>query len=172
MAGTGSSCTCRICLSSQDTEHLIRPCNCRGTMEFVHAFCLQNWIAVSSRLSCEVCQCGYRGRKMSKYGVLSSIYPYLQARWYQPKINLSLLFVFHLIEQIFLETRDYYTKKGKYRSRRDTLKCRLFASIVFRWLTMMLNPRHSLLVTMVLRDWSTWMQTQVIFVLDRKTPPK
>lgn len=137
-----------------------------GTMEYVHTFCLQNWIAVSSRLHCEVCMCGYRGRKMCKYGVLTSIVPYLKARWHQPKINLSLLFLFHLIEQMFLEAKDYYYKKGKYKH--NSLKCRLLTSIIFRWLVFMVNPRRFLLMTMTFRDWSAWRQTQVIFVLERR----
>lgn len=62
---------CRICLSETETaeDPLICPCNCAGTMKYVHLNCLKEWIKskVSSRvtdkgmtvyfkdLSCELC---------------------------------------------------------------------------------------------------------------------
>ena len=39
--------TCRICLDDTGTSELISPCNCRGTMEFVHRECLDKWYDVS-----------------------------------------------------------------------------------------------------------------------------
>ncbi len=42
---------CRICLSdiSEDQNPMISPCNCAGTMRYIHVDCLQKW--VSSRLT-------------------------------------------------------------------------------------------------------------------------
>lgn len=134
-------------------------------MEFVHATCLQNWIAISSRLSCEICMCRYQGRKMCKYGVLTSMIPYVRARWRRPKINFSLLFLFNLAKHMFLEAKDFYYRNDKYQH--NTFKCRLLASILLRWLDYMLYPRTFVLMAMAFRDWSAWRQTQVVFVLDR-----
>lgn len=134
-------------------------------MEFVHATCLQSWIAISSRLCCEICTCRYRGHKICKYGILTSLLPYLKARWHRPKINFSLLFLFHLIKQTFLETKDYYCRTGKYQY--NTFKYRLLTSILFRWLDYLLLPQTVLLMIMAFRDWSAWRKTQIVFVLDR-----
>ncbi|XKL66509.1 hypothetical protein PGB90_009929 [Kerria lacca] len=144
---------CRICQSIQERECLIRPCNCSGSMEFVHATCLQSWIAISSRLCCEICTCRYRGHKICKYGILTSLLPYLKARWHRPKINFSLL-------------------TGKYQY--NTFKYRLLTSILFRWLDYLLLPQTVLLMIMAFRDWSAWRKTQIVFVLDRceKSAPR
>lgn len=133
-------------------------------MEFVHSTCLQNWIAISSRLSCEVCMCRYRGRKMCKYGVLTSIIPYVKSRWYRPKLNFLLLFIFLFLEQTFLEAKDYYCRKGKYSQ--SSFKCRLLTSILFRWLDYLLSLRTFVLMTMAVHDWTAWRKTQIVFVLD------
>lgn len=35
---------CRICLESGVDEALISPCNCTGSLKYVHSECLQSWI--------------------------------------------------------------------------------------------------------------------------------
>lgn len=51
---------CRICFS--DDRPLISPCGCRGSMAFVHEFCLQKWMQASVRdrdpehFECELCK--------------------------------------------------------------------------------------------------------------------
>lgn len=133
-------------------------------MQFVHAKCLQKWIAISSRLSCEICMSFYQGRKMCKYGVLTSLIPYIKARWHRPKINFSLLFLFHLAEHVFLEAKDFYYGHQNYKP--NTFRCRLLISILLRWLDYLLLPRTFVLMVMAFRDWLAWRRTQVIFVPD------
>ena len=56
---------CRICMSEFDTEttdqdsQYVSPCECTGTMEFVHRSCLKQWIEVKKSDSCEVCNQKY-----------------------------------------------------------------------------------------------------------------
>lgn len=59
---------CRICTMTEEEmpEHaLIRPCNCKGTQEFVHIDCLNRWRATSNAASevCPVCKYKYRIQK-------------------------------------------------------------------------------------------------------------
>jgi Protein involved in mRNA turnover and stability len=46
---------CRICFAenSEKSDPLISPCNCAGTMKFIHALCLKEWLKtkVASRIS-------------------------------------------------------------------------------------------------------------------------
>eukprot|EP00747_Dinoflagellata_sp_TGD_P017385 gnl/TRDRNA2_/TRDRNA2_125793_c0_seq1.p2 gnl/TRDRNA2_/TRDRNA2_125793_c0~~gnl/TRDRNA2_/TRDRNA2_125793_c0_seq1.p2 ORF type:complete len:162 (+),score=4.14 gnl/TRDRNA2_/TRDRNA2_125793_c0_seq1:91-576(+) len=55
--------SCRICMESKPVERLISPCNCRGTMKYVHVECLQHWRATcTSKLSkyrCDQCHGEY-----------------------------------------------------------------------------------------------------------------
>ena len=50
--------TCRICYEDGD---LISPCACAGTMAHVHKECLEKWIAVSQRSTCELCHKPFDG---------------------------------------------------------------------------------------------------------------
>lgn len=50
--------TCRICYEDGD---LISPCACTGTMAHVHKECLEKWIAVSHRSTCELCHTPFDG---------------------------------------------------------------------------------------------------------------
>jgi len=51
---------CRICFS--DDTPLISPCGCRGSLAFVHEYCLQKWFSASLGLrnienfQCELCK--------------------------------------------------------------------------------------------------------------------
>ena len=66
---------CRICYTDEETleNPLIQPCNCSGTMKFIHIQCLTKWLTTSScviveddlnctvykikHVECELCQC-------------------------------------------------------------------------------------------------------------------
>lgn len=45
---------CRICRSCSP-ELIESPCHCRGSLRLVHLQCLQQWLNMSARTSCEVC---------------------------------------------------------------------------------------------------------------------
>ena len=69
---TGSTRECRICfMDENDSEELlVNPCSCKGTSEYVHIKCIQDWInskmkkkinlGVScyywKKLNCEICK--------------------------------------------------------------------------------------------------------------------
>ena len=46
---------CRICFESSRQESMVSPCDCCGSMKFVHKHCLLMWINTSHRLKCQVC---------------------------------------------------------------------------------------------------------------------
>ncbi|GFS20190.1 E3 ubiquitin-protein ligase MARCH3 [Elysia marginata] len=51
----GDDIACRICQDGDFYEKLISPCLCSGTVGFVHISCLNTWLQVTSRTSCELC---------------------------------------------------------------------------------------------------------------------
>lgn len=69
---------CRICLNSSDSEDLIAPCRCAGSIRFVHEDCLMNWLrekyqrtfkhliskskAGKTGLKCELCKSEFHGK--------------------------------------------------------------------------------------------------------------
>lgn len=54
---------CWICYDSSNETELIRPCQCKGDMAFVHHACLQRWLreqsANSEKVRCRVCNYEY-----------------------------------------------------------------------------------------------------------------
>ena len=54
---------CRICLESDEIGNLISPCNCRGSSQWVHTECLNEWrntnINTRSNRQCEICLFNY-----------------------------------------------------------------------------------------------------------------
>ncbi|KAM7533308.1 hypothetical protein Aperf_G00000126530 [Anoplocephala perfoliata] len=47
---------CRICYD--DKKNLISPCRCKGTVGLLHKPCLERWLQISQKVSCEIC--GYK----------------------------------------------------------------------------------------------------------------
>ncbi|KAK3699903.1 hypothetical protein QZH41_016561, partial [Actinostola sp. cb2023] len=47
---------CRIChCEAEPDQPLISPCNCAGSLRYVHQSCLQKWIKSSDTKKCELC---------------------------------------------------------------------------------------------------------------------
>lgn len=79
---------CRYCLSSDNQENMITPCNCEGSMRYVHQQCLEGWINKTNKkivvikenynrlniLPCELCKYEIKFRKIPKNNVLISFY--------------------------------------------------------------------------------------------------
>jgi len=65
---------CRICLSEEERENpLFSPCNCTGSMKYIHVGCLREWLEgkkhmketplvnsyIWKNLECEICKSSY-----------------------------------------------------------------------------------------------------------------
>ena len=50
---------CRICYESTDTGSLISPCQCSGSLKWIHRDCLSSWIITSKRTDCPQCRFEY-----------------------------------------------------------------------------------------------------------------
>ena len=66
---------CRVCQCNGDEEILINPCNCSGSVKWVHESCLVQWMKSSFKDSCELClkkiQITKRVKPLSKVGQIS-----------------------------------------------------------------------------------------------------
>ena len=56
----GDEAICRVCLcpaeeGEEDGGPLLRPCQCKGSMEYVHEECLVQWLAVAGHSHCAFC---------------------------------------------------------------------------------------------------------------------
>ena len=57
---------CRICHCGEDTEILISPCLCTGSVRFVHHTCLMSWLQRAVKVKCEICLHNLAVRKKTK----------------------------------------------------------------------------------------------------------
>lgn len=58
--------TCRICFFGDAKQPLLEPCNCRGTIGFVHRDCLERWIQRTVDPQCQVCHYHFTVRKQAE----------------------------------------------------------------------------------------------------------
>ncbi|XP_037938082.1 probable E3 ubiquitin ligase SUD1 [Teleopsis dalmanni] len=60
---TDEGLICRICRTGNEQNHpVMKPCECRGTMQHVHEDCLIDWLAYTRRKQCEICKFDYNLR--------------------------------------------------------------------------------------------------------------
>jgi len=51
---------CRVCYGdASETNPLLSPCDCKGSVEFIHLRCLYTWIHLSNKKRCELCLVTY-----------------------------------------------------------------------------------------------------------------
>lgn len=68
-----SSTICRICHMSEPRDELLMPCNCIGTLGYVHKSCLENWLSRSGLTQCELCLYVYKTRNTLRYSLMQSL---------------------------------------------------------------------------------------------------
>ena len=55
--------SCRICFEDLDKNdiknNILSPCNCRGTLNYVHEECFNNYIKETNKVRCEICKIKY-----------------------------------------------------------------------------------------------------------------
>lgn len=49
---------CKICYGGG--RNLISPCDCKGSIKYIHKHCLLKWIKISESKKCEICNSKYR----------------------------------------------------------------------------------------------------------------
>lgn len=72
------SMVCRICQTNTAHENLISPCNCKGTLAYVHLSCLERWLNQSSRSYCELCMYRFNAVQTQRYGLWEGLRMWIQ----------------------------------------------------------------------------------------------
>ena len=50
---------CRLCFSEEDIDKMVSPCNCKGSIKYIHPTCLRQCIHFSNTTKCGVCKTHY-----------------------------------------------------------------------------------------------------------------
>ena len=96
------SSSCKICFDSSNSSDnpLINPCNCKGTIEYIHKECLEKWIQLSKNHNCSVCLIPYR----LQYNYSSPLKNILITTKLFAYIYFPLHFIFYIVHP---NTYDY-----------------------------------------------------------------
>ena len=46
---------CRICYEGPNEQKLIQPCDCKGSVSFIHVSCFLKWMESREEKKCEIC---------------------------------------------------------------------------------------------------------------------
>ncbi|XP_055919671.1 uncharacterized protein LOC129951506 [Eupeodes corollae] len=115
------SLVCRICQNQEEPERLISPCSCKGSLSFVHTFCLEHWISTSKKTTCELCHFQYKTKQTLKYTCFESL-----RLWYSHSISrralqedcqmfsLLTLVAFGIIGTIIIGLQHYFVEDQKH----------------------------------------------------------
>ncbi|XP_059224605.1 uncharacterized protein LOC106081171 isoform X2 [Stomoxys calcitrans] len=77
---------CRICHINENSEKLVAPCLCKGSLSYVHTYCLERWVKTSRYTICELCQYQYNTQQTLRYTFLQSL-----RVWYSRPSSLRIL---------------------------------------------------------------------------------
>ena len=80
-----STSLCRVChCEAEEDRPLFYPCNCSGSIKFIHEDCLVEWLRVSKKETCELCGQQFKFNKvyapnapaaLSTYELLKEVFP-------------------------------------------------------------------------------------------------
>lgn len=145
---------CRYCLSNEEATHLINPCLCEGTMQYVHEECLDIWINNGNReiktirnditneriysIKCEICKSDIKYFKTFRYSLLSSFIKMIKSLFINTRNFLGLLFNsvigYFLIKRLSIIIRKFLKLKKFSFNLTSTLSfvhnCMVFSSII------------------------------------------
>ena len=97
--------SCRVCMeSSEETSQLIKPCNCKGSVEFIHFHCLKEWTDHSHDNVCGICKTKYHGlvrTGSSAPDATAFVHAVIVASSLSLPGYFAVTFVIHLIWQLF-----------------------------------------------------------------------
>lgn len=80
------SYVCRICHTNEQSEGLISPCLCKGSVAHIHKSCLEYWLSTSGILYCEICHYEFNTEQTLRYTFLEAL-----RIWYKNTNNRGLL---------------------------------------------------------------------------------
>ncbi|XP_037040836.1 E3 ubiquitin-protein ligase MARCHF2 isoform X1 [Bradysia coprophila] len=64
---------CRICYNCDQIERFISPCDCKGSLYYVHKQCLERWLSRAGILHCELCMFRFRTKYTLRYSCCQAI---------------------------------------------------------------------------------------------------
>lgn len=93
---------CRICKESDSRSPLLSPCQCSGSLKFVHKSCLLTWIQTSHSNRCGVCRSDYNCNIVVRR---MSLWRFLRLKWTHLLLFLVTMAIFSVVMGLAMEMR-------------------------------------------------------------------
>jgi len=103
---------CRICYEIEDSHNpLLSPCNCKGTIEFIHTNCFYKWLHVSSEYSCKLCNTVYSIEELQLESLYEPSYHQLWLSRHSVIVYINLILIY-ICYNLYTESysTQYYTE--------------------------------------------------------------
>lgn len=100
MLATGDPKVCRICLERTDSEQLLSPCHCKGTMQYIHLACLQRCVHFSGSEKCSIC--GQKWIGVETVRIMKSFVDYLREKCHLSEFLLYSFFAIFAVLTLFV----------------------------------------------------------------------
>lgn len=71
------SILCRICYGYDSLENLLSPCNCKGSIAYVHRDCLEMGLSLKGKAICDLCCYQFDAIYTLKYSLMQSIWVWI-----------------------------------------------------------------------------------------------
>jgi hypothetical protein len=140
--------TCRICCSCSQSEQLLEPCRCSGSLAHVHRQCLVRWISVSKSIVCNVCLTEYQCIRLTKTSPLFLCY----LRHVKDRLDFSNLLTtvsLSVLFMLFVSAFAYLLFAGL------SLRDKLYVMIVVLSILSTLITLH--MITLTIDDYNRWL---------------
>lgn len=171
------SLVCRICHNAENPEKLISPCSCKGSLNYVHVYCLEYWMCTSGKTTCELCHFQYKTIQYLRYTCTESL-----RMWYSRSVSrrslqedcqlfsLLTLVVFGIIGPILVGIKYFYFQNQQVNL---TIIWTQVWLIVLLFLTLTVYCANVyIIVRSQLSPWYRWWQSarDIKLILENRRP--
>lgn len=121
------SILCRICYQQDTFEDLLSPCNCRGSIAYVHKTCLERSLSAKGKATCDLCFFKFDATYKRRYSLLQSLWvwithPNTRAYFWLDFFSYLLLNIATVaLFGMTLQSMDLFSKRKLFSNKRDAM---------------------------------------------------
>uniref|UniRef100_A0A7S1XG55 RING-CH-type domain-containing protein n=1 Tax=Compsopogon caeruleus TaxID=31354 RepID=A0A7S1XG55_9RHOD len=166
MSSSGELAMCRICHDDGERRCMVRPCDCSGSLAYVHRDCIEKWLKQRSTLNmyCEICGFAFKFVVRTK-----SLWAFLlSGSSWQEWFHVG--YILFMARRIWKQTdglANFFSRKARRRGNASTSQYVLFVFFVVHYIVFLWYDLKNLL-----SKYRLWrIQTAEILVFDKDGEP-
>ena len=142
---------CRICFETTNQNEMLSPCDCSGTMAYIHSNCLKNWIQTKNEVICDICKQKWRG--VTIFTKNKNFIDYLKADPYPWYCVAIIIFISLLpISDIIFRTKHLINNKE---SHSYSIIVLVVVILIICAVLLLISP---IMIYLVVYDYKEWLK--------------